>query len=397
MLSSGVSVGLPHWRRVRTVLALAIAVAVLVWVAPQVSANGEDGRRAVSGVSLVNDATRKPILGLSPITDHTVVDLTRLANARLSLQAVIATGVVPGSVAFGIVGANGSRYARVDSRAPYFLCGDYADCPLLATPDAYTLTVRAFSGADARGIPVGRTFTVRFTVSAAATTAPALDVLFVGNSLLGTVNTATGEDTPGVLRRLAALAGRSLNVTRVIRFGSSLRRTWDDGLAATALSGSKKYDFIVLQEYSTVVATQPSAATDTLLKLYAPTFDRALKPGGRIVLFKNWALADPAPFPTRAAAKAAIDRNYAALSAALVTPNLLAPIGDAFETIIAAKGPSYLIVPDGKHPNSTAVYLDAVILYGILFHASPRDLPDVYLAASVASYLRSVAATAIGY
>jgi hypothetical protein len=41
----------------------------------------------------------------------------------------------------------------------------------------------------------------------AATSGPALDVLFVGNSLIGTNTRATGEDTPAVLRRLAA-AGR---------------------------------------------------------------------------------------------------------------------------------------------------------------------------------------------
>jgi len=393
----GVRVGKPSRRRLCSIIALAIATTALVWIAPQVSASSEGVGRAVSGISLVNNATRKPILGLSPLTDDTVIDLTRLANVRLGLQGVIASGVVPGSVAFGIVGAKGARYTRTDSRAPYFLCGDYVACPLLATPDTYTLTLQAYTGAHATGSPMGSAYRVRFTVSAVATTAPALDVLLVGNSLLGTVNDATNEDTPGVVRHLAALAGRSLNVTRVIHFGYSLRHTWDDGLAAPALNGEKKYDFIVLQEYSTLVATNPSAASETLLTLYASTFARSLKPGGRVVLFKNWALVNPSPFQTRAAAKAAIDRNYAALSAALTTPNLLAPIGDEFETIIAAKGAGYLIVPDGKHPNSTAVYLDAVTLYGILFRDSPRNLPDVYLAAPVASYLRAVAAAAIGY
>lgn len=222
-----------------------------------------------------------------------------------------------------------------------------------------------------------------------------LDVLFVGNSLLGTVNHA-GEDTPTLVRRLASIAGRTLNVTKVIHSGYTLRQTWNDGLAASALSGARHYDVIVLQEYSTLVATNPSAATDTLLNTYAPTFARALKPGGRVVLFKNWALVDPAPFPSRAAATAAINRNYAALSAALTTPNVLAPIGDEFETIIATHGMSYLIAADGKHPNDTAIYLDAVTLFGILFRESPRNLDNLYLTTSVAANLRSVAATAIG-
>jgi hypothetical protein len=218
------------------------------------------------------------------------------------------------------------------------------------------------------------------------------DVLFVGNSLLGTFNRAGHEDTPQLVRHLADAAGRTINVTEVIHSGYTLRQTWDDGLVAAALAGGKQYDAIVLQEYSTLVATNPSAARSTLLHTYAPALARALKPGGRVVLFKNWALADPRPFPSRAAAKAAIDANYASLSSALAVPHVTAPIGDEFETIIAERGLSWLIAPDGKHPNDTAIYLDAVTLYGILFRESPRDLADLYLDPAVAAELRSVAA-----
>ncbi|WP_432839148.1 hypothetical protein [Dactylosporangium sp. CA-092794] len=350
------------------------------------SAAGTQGR-AVSGVALVNDATRRPILGLTPLTDGTVIDLGRLAGLRLSLRADLAAGAHPGGVTFTMTGAKGDRYTHTDSRAPYFLCDDYADCPPLTTPDTYTLTVRPHTGAP---------FSVRFTV-AAAPAAPPLDVLFVGNSLLGSVNRSSGEDTPALVRRLASAAGRALNVTEVIHSGYTLRQTWDDGLVAAALGGARQYDFIVLQEYSTLVAANPAAATETLLGTYAPAFARALKPGGRVVLFKNWALVDPAPFPTRAAATAAIDANYAALSAALATPNLLAPIGDEFETVIAAEGAPYLIEPDGKHPSDAAIYLDAVTLSGIVLSESPRGLADLYLTGPAAADLRAVAATAIGY
>jgi hypothetical protein len=218
------------------------------------------------------------------------------------------------------------------------------------------------------------------------------DVLFVGNSLLGTFNNATHEDTPGLVRHLAAAAGRPVDVTEVIHSGYTLRQTWDDGLLQTALGGGRQYDSIVLQEYSTLVATDPAAARRTLLDTYAPRLARALKPGGRVVLFKNWALADPEPFPSRAAAKSAIDANYAALSAALHMPNVLAPIGDAFETV----GAAHLIAPDGKHPNDTAIYLDAVTLYGVVTGASPRDLPDLYVDAATAAHLRAVAADILG-
>ena len=344
--------------------------------------------RTFSGLALVNNVTRKPILGLSPLTDGAVVDLTRLANRSLSIQATLAPGVTTSGVTFTLTGAKGSSYTRTESQAPYFLCNDYVDCPLLATADAYTLTVQASTGAP---------LTIHFTVSATAVPAAALDVLFVGNSLIGTPTAATGEDTPAVLGRLATAAGRTLRVTKVIHFGNTLQQTWNGGEVTAALSGATRYDYIVLQEYSTLVATNPAQATATLLNTYAPTFPRSLKPGGKVVLFKNWALVDPAPFPTRAAAVAATDTNYAALSGALPAANLVAPISDTFETVIATRGTSFLIVADGKHPNDTAVYLDAATLYGILFRESPRPLANLYATAATATAMRDVAATAIGY
>ncbi|WNV85942.1 discoidin domain-containing protein [Umezawaea sp. Da 62-37] len=351
---------------------------------------------AVAGVALVNNASKKPVLGLSPLVDGSVVDLTRLANRNLSLQATLANGVTAGSVAFTLAGAKGSAYARTENTAPYFLCNDYVDCPLLATADSYTLTVQAYSGANASG-PLGSPFTVRFSVSTAAVAAAPLDVLFIGNSLIGTATGATGADTPKVVQQLATAAGRTLRFTEVIHFGNTLQQTWDGGEVAAALSGSAKYDYIVLQEYSTLVATNPTSASNTLLNTYSPTFGRSLKPGGKVVLFKNWALVDPAPFANRAANVAAINTNYAALSTGLPTPNALAPISEEFETLIATKGTSYLIVADGKHPNDTAIYLNSATLYGILFRESPRGLSPLYVNAATATSLREVAATAIGY
>ena len=65
--------------------------------------------------------------------------------------------------------------------------------------------------------------------------------------------------------------------------------------------------------------------------------------------------------------------------------------------MIATRDTSYLIVADGKHPNDTAIYLDAVTLYGILFHESPRGLSNQYLNATTAASMRDVAAAQIGY
>lgn len=352
---------------------------------------------AVNGVAVIDDATHKAVLGLSPLVNGDVVDLTRLANHTLSIQANLAAGVSAGSVVFTLTGASGSSYTRTENVAPYFLCNDYVDCPQLATPDSYTLTVQPYAAANAGGGTVGTAYTVHFSVSATAATQPAINVLFVGDSLIGTANSQTNEDTPALVKHLATATGRTIDVTEVIEFGQTLQQTWNAGEVATALNGSTKYDYIVLQEYSTLVATNEAQAQATLLNSYAPTFANALKPGGKVVLFENWALVDTTPFASRAADLAAIDANYATLSASLATPNLIAPVGDEFETEIGAHGTSFLIVADGKHPNDTAMYMDAATLYGILFRTTPRGLPDLYVAAATATELQNTAAAAIGY
>jgi hypothetical protein len=226
---------------------------------------------------------------------------------------------------------------------------------------------------------------------------PALTVLFVGNSLIGTPTRATGEDTPAVVAHLAAAAGRRIQVGKVIHFGNTLRQTYEDGEVTAALAGSARYDFVVLQEYSTLVATHPAEARRTLLTAYVPRLSPVLRPGGRVVLFEDWVLARPVPFADRAAAARAIGAGYARMAAALPLPHVIAPIGGEFERVIARRGGSALLQPDGKHPDDTAVYLDAVTLYGILFAVSPRDLPDLYLGPACAREMREVAALALGY
>lgn len=228
----------------------------------------------VGGVALVNDVSKKPVLGLSPLVDGSVVDLTKLANRDLSIQASLAHGATAGSLTFTLTGAKGSSYTRTENTAPYFLCNDYVDCPLLATADAYTLTVQAYAGTDATGGAKGAPLVVHFSVSATAVAAPALDVLFVGNSLLGTATAATGEDTLALVRHMATAAGRTVRVTEVIHFGNTLQQTYDAGEVTAALSGATRYDYIVLQEYSTLVATDPASAADTLMNTYAPAFGR---------------------------------------------------------------------------------------------------------------------------
>lgn len=224
----------------------------------------------------------------------------------------------------------------------------------------------------------------------------AVDVLFVGNSLIGT-RTITGEDTPDVVRRMARERGLTIRVTKAIRYGSNLQKSWDIGLSRRPLTQGRRYDFILLQEFSVLVATDPGRVRRTLLNTYAPALARSLKPGGRVILFKNWALVNPKPFASRRANVAAINANYERLAKAMPLPVVIAPISDGFEAVVARQGTTSLIVKDGKHPTAQAIYLDAAILYGMLLNRSPREVPSLYLQPRTARSLRAVAARSLGY
>ncbi|MEV4350950.1 discoidin domain-containing protein [Actinoplanes sp. NPDC049596] len=350
----------------------------------------------ITGVSLIDDTTREPVSGFAPVSDGATVDLGQMPHRTLSLRADTSSGSGIGSVSFTLTGAKGSTYTGVESKAPYFLCNDFVDCPQLLVADSYTLTVQAYSGADRQGAALGAPLTLHFAVRDAAAPAGALDALFIGNSLIGTRTGATNQDTADVVKSLTAKTGRAVTITEVNHFGNTLQETWDAGEVKGALASSKKYDVILLQEQSTLVAKNYAAAEKTLLNTYAPVIVNNLKPGGRILLFENWALADNAGFPSRAANVAAIEAGYARLSAGLTFPNEIVPISDAFEKVIADDGTSSLIVADGRHPNDKAIYLDAAVLYGSLFKTSPASLDNLYLPATTAARLRSVAADVLG-
>ncbi|MEV6636333.1 hypothetical protein AB0M54_36865 [Actinoplanes sp. NPDC051470] len=221
-----------------------------------------------------------------------------------------------------------------------------------------------------------------------------IDVLFVGNSLIGT-RTRGGEDTPDVVRRMAGARGRTVRVTKAIRYGSTLQKSWDTGLSRRPLTAGRRYDFILLQEFSVLVASDPARVRRTLLDTYTPALARSLKPGGKVILFKNWALVPHKGFPSRAANVAAIDRNYERLARDLPLPVVLAPISDGFEKVVARRGTTPLIVKDGKHPTSQAIYLDAAILYGMFYGEAPDDVPNLFLKPATARYLRGAATQAL--
>ena len=223
------------------------------------------------------------------------------------------------------------------------------------------------------------------------------NVLFIGNSLTATQSSATGWDMPAVLARLASSQQKTLTYKEAIDLGHTLQESWNSQIPQPFLTGATQWDFIVLQEFSTLpVQNPPTAFYNTAVSTYEPYIARSLASSGTLFLFENWALTDLNGYATRAAYTAALDKNYITLSGMLSTHNAIAPVSRAFEKVLETKPQTYLMY-DGKHPTDAAIYLNACVFYALLFRESPAGLPPLYLSATEAAFLQDAAAQVVEF
>ena len=223
------------------------------------------------------------------------------------------------------------------------------------------------------------------------------NVLFIGNSLTATQSSATGWDMPAVLARLASSQQKTLTYKEAIDLGHTLQESWNSQIPQQFLTGATHWDFIVLQEFSTLpVLNPPTAFYNTAVSTYEPSIARSLASSGTLFLFENWALTDLNGYATRAAYTAVLDANYATLSTKLSTHNAIAPLSRAFERVLQTKPQTYLMY-DGKHPTDAAIYLNACVFYALLFRESPAGLPPLYLSATEAAFLQDAAAQVVEF
>lgn len=204
---------------------------------------------AVTGVTLINADTNKPVPGFDPVQPGATLDLARLP-ARLNMRANVSGAVK--SVWFGLDG-NGNY--RLQGGAPHSLCndkgGDYEPCPAAVfAPGAHSLLVTPFTAANgggSAGLAASLTYTVvRSTAAPAPTPAVAVTSLTLINA--DTNQPVPGFDPvrPGARLRLSALPPR-LNVranvgngVRSVRFTEKGVKEYVENEAPFALCGDSK-------------------------------------------------------------------------------------------------------------------------------------------------------------
>ena len=194
-------------------------------------------------------------------------------------------------------------------------------------------------------------------------------VLFIGNSY------TYFNDLPEIFAQLAEAGHQGKIETRMVAPGGwRLKDHWEKGTALTLLD-EERWDFVVLQDQSTMgmdywVKGTDHANSDAVFRPYADKWAAEIrKKKATPVFFLTWAGKNvPEDQPAL---------NYAYVSAAKETRSLLAPVGMAWDAL-RREQPSFGLFYEGRgsHPSPAGSYLAACVLYATIFHQNPLGLPS---------------------
>ena len=191
--------------------------------------------------------------------------------------------------------------------------------------------------------------------------APAVRMLFVGNSF------TARNDLPGLLAQLAlgpdGKTGHAIEHRLIQRGGASLRMHLNKGDAAAAI-GDGEFDYVVLQEQSTLPIKNAARMHESVREFHA--LIRAAS--ARTVLYMTWSrLGAPAD------AQQQIADAYTTIGKELGA--IVVPAGLAWRAFLAKHKTPVLHDPDKSHPTLAGSYLAACTFHATLFGAAPPGEP----------------------
>ena len=181
-------------------------------------------------------------------------------------------------------------------------------------------------------------------------------VLFLGNSLTYT------NDLPGMLRALAAQAGKQLIVRSITSGGASLEDLYQDGRALQELD-TAHYDVVVMQQ-------GPSSLPENQIYLrdWTVTFSGPIRAAGaKPALYMVW------PDASRVAFFDAVRQSYR--GAAEAVDGMFVPAGEAWRAAWREDAQLALYGSDDFHPSALGTYAAAATLFASLYRESPEGLP----------------------
>jgi hypothetical protein len=198
---------------------------------------------------------------------------------------------------------------------------------------------------------------------------PGLRVLFVGNSL-------TYENSmPAMIERLAAADPEAPRIFAVwyTAGGWTLGEAADDaGLAR--LIREVRWNTIVLQERSQIGSLSWSGSRAKMYTAAGSLASQATRVGAGTMLFAPWAWRGGDGWDISGDSYGAMQRRiftaYAGLGARLSAP--VAPVGEAWSSVIEHNPGMRLWADDGVHPTTAGSYLAACVFYVMLTGRDPE-------------------------
>ena len=178
-------------------------------------------------------------------------------------------------------------------------------------------------------------------------------VLFIGNSYIYV------NDLPWLIQQLAESAKETkrLETEMVVVGGSTLKSHWKRGKALRLLK-AKQWDYVVLQEQSTLPITNPKE-----MYKYASLFDAEIKRvNSQTVFYLTWAKQN------QPETQQILTDSYMTIARELQAK--VVPVGIAWQKVQEANPKLNLYNPDQSHPSPIGSYLAACVFYKTFYQGS---------------------------
>lgn len=185
----------------------------------------------------------------------------------------------------------------------------------------------------------------------------AIRVLFIGNSY------TYFNDLPWLTQQLAASAKetKKLETEMVVIGGATLKNHWKRGEALRLLK-AKRWDYVVLQEQSTLPITNPQE-----MYKFATLFDAEIKRvNSQTVFYLTWAKQN------QPETQQILTDAYMNIAKELKAK--VAPVGIAWQKIQEANLKLNLYSSDQSHPSSIGSFVAACVFYTTFYDNSPVGL-----------------------
>lgn len=194
------------------------------------------------------------------------------------------------------------------------------------------------------------------------------NILFVGNSFTARNN------VPQLLVDLAAERGHDVRFDLIQAGGASLRMHWNKGDALKAIAKGK-YNWVVLQEQSTLPAKNADRTRENIELFVEPVADS----GAKLALYLTWARRNaPESQKLITSAYTSIGKQIGAT---------VVPAGVAWESFLAKHEKPVLHDKDMSHPTLAGSYLAACVFLASLFKENATGIETELKGVSAAERL----------